>query len=100
MKIEENIKCDEIEFKNKFVSFRVSITNFSYFISCIKTWLDKKKKLGWTLLPKCASTAMRVIQLVKSGFYSGHENFKYHKAKEMWPVIAEKHHVDKYNARK
>ena len=64
-----------------------------------KTWLDKNNKLGWTLLPKCASTAMRVIQLVKSGFYTGHENFQNHKAKEMWPVIPEKHHVQKIEPR-
>ena len=61
--------------------------------------MDKNNKLGWTLLPKCASTSMRVIQLVKSGFYTGRENFRNHKAKEMWPVIPEKHHVHKIDSR-
>ena len=42
---------------------------------------------------------MRVIQLVKSGFYTGRENFLNHKAKEMWPVIPEKHHVHKIEPR-
>jgi len=66
-----------------------------YRLCCIKTWLDKNNKLGWTLLPKCASTSMRVIQLVRSGYYTGRENFRNHKAKEMWPVIPLKHHVHK-----
>ena len=61
--------------------------------------MDKNNKLGWTLLPKYASTSMRVIQLVKSGFYTGRENFRNHKAKEMWPVIPEKHHVHKIDSR-
>ena len=106
-KIQAQIKCDKrIESRNKFVSLRefkgfiLRLIGIPYIgLVLFKTWLDKNNKLGWTLLPKCASTSMRVIQLVKSGFYTGRENFLNHKAKEMWPVIPEKHHVHKIEPR-
>jgi len=63
------------------------------------TWLDKQHNVGFTLVPKCGSTSLRTIQFIISGYFSPETDFSRVKSSQMWPVIKEKHFVEKFNDR-
>ena len=56
------------------------------------TWIDEKNKVGFTLPPKCASTTLRLVQMLKSGFL---KNFN-KESKDIWPVSEVKYTVILY----